>query len=142
MKLRRWLEWLAFAVTAPIVLYVACAFLYVFGPRLINGCDIAYGNSATNGRGDVVEDQVRDCAIIGSAAVYRIGLTLAGTEGFTALVYYDQGPKSGEPVFHWLDDNHLNFDLGEVVWLTRRSASSAASRSAIPISAPSQASNR
>jgi hypothetical protein len=85
---------------------------------LIKPCMIAHGNFARNGRGDFVEDQVRDCAIIGSAAEDRIGLKLAGAQGFIALVYYDQGPKPREPVLRWIDDDHLSVDLGELKWLT------------------------
>jgi hypothetical protein len=119
MKLLRWVEWSAFAVSALLILYVAygvAVFLYVFGPDLVKSCDIAHGNSAENGRGDLVEDQVRDCAIIGSAAEDRIGLKLADAKDF--VVYYDFRPKSHEPIFRWLGDDHLDVDLGEVTWLT------------------------
>jgi hypothetical protein len=121
MKILRWLEWIAFAASAIILLpiaYGAGSFIYVFGPDLIKPCMIAHGNFARNGRGDFVEDQVRDCAIIGSAAEDRIGLKLAGAQGFIALVYYDQGPKPREPVLRWIDDDHLSVDLGELKWLT------------------------
>jgi hypothetical protein len=73
--------------------------LYGFGPDLVKPCDIAHGNSAETGRGDLVEDQVRDCAIIGSAAEDRIGLKLADAKDFVALVYYDLSPKPREPKF-------------------------------------------
>lgn len=79
---------------------------------------IAHGNFAKNGRGDLVEDQSRDCAIIGSAAEDRIGLSLADRVDFIALVYYDQGPNLHEPGLRWLDDDHLSVDLGKVTWLT------------------------
>jgi hypothetical protein len=79
---------------------------------------IAHRNFAKNGRGDLVEDQTRDCAIIGSAAEDRMGLGLADTEDFIALVYYDQGPNSREPVLLWLADDHVSVDLGKVKWLT------------------------
>jgi hypothetical protein len=121
MNLFRWFEWIAFAASALILLYVAYgvgAFLYAFGPDLIKPCMIAHGNSAKNGRGDLVEDQVRDCAIIGSAEEDRIGLRLADTEDFSALVYYHQGPNLHEPVLHWLDDDHVSVELGKVTWLT------------------------
>ncbi len=77
------LEWIAFAASVPIVLYVAYgvgSFIYVFGPELIKPCMVAHENFAKNVRGDFVEYQVRDCAIIGSAAENRIGLRLA--DGF------------------------------------------------------------
>jgi hypothetical protein len=86
MNLPRWFEWIAFAASAIILLRVAYwigTFLYVFGPALVNPCTLAYGNFAKNGRGDLVEEQVRDCAIIGSAAQDRIGLSLA--VGWTSL---------------------------------------------------------
>ncbi|MGH6811577.1 MAG: hypothetical protein ACREDM_04290 [Methylocella sp.] len=121
MRLLVWLGWTAFAVSAPFVLYAAYRvgeFVYVFGPDLIKPCEIAHGNFAENGRGDSVEYQVRDCSIIGSASEERVGLRLADTEGFAALVYYDQGPKPREVVLHWFDDDHLSVDLGEVNWLT------------------------
>jgi hypothetical protein len=121
MKILRWLEWIAFAASALILLNIAYGvgtFIYVFGPDLIKPCMLAHGNFAKNGRGDFVEDRVRDCAIIGSAAEDRIGLRLANTEAMIALVYYDQGPKPREPVLRWLDDDRLSVDLGEVNWLT------------------------
>jgi hypothetical protein len=92
MKILRWLEWIAFAASALILLNIAYGvgtFIYVFSPDLIKPCMLAHGNFAKNGRGDFVEDQVRDCAIIGSAAEDRIDLRLANTEAMIALVYYD-----------------------------------------------------
>ncbi len=118
MKLLRWFEWIAFTASALLVAYVAGAVVYVFGPKLINPCDMAYGNSAKNGRGDMVEDQVRDCALFGSAAEERIGLKLADEEDFIALVYYGGVSNTTEPVFSWVDEDHLSVDLGEVTWLT------------------------
>ncbi|HXN88699.1 MAG TPA: hypothetical protein VN890_05015 [Methylocella sp.] len=121
MRLFVWFEWTAFAASTLIILYIAYGvgvFLYVFGPDLVKPCMIAHGNFAKNGRGDLVEAQTRDCAIIGSAAEDRIGLRLADTEDFIALVYYDQGPNLREPGLRWADDDHLSVDLGEVTWLT------------------------
>jgi hypothetical protein len=120
-KLFVWLEWAAFAASAIILLrvtYWVGTILYVFGPALVNPCMIAHGNFAKNGRGDLVEEQVRDCAIIGSAAEDRIGLMLAGKVDFIALVYFDQGPNMHEPGLRWLDDKNLNVDLGKVTWIT------------------------
>jgi hypothetical protein len=103
---------------SPLCHLLGGTFLYVFGPYLINPCTIAHGNFAKNGRGDLVEDQVRDCAIIGSAAEDRISLTLADTEDFIALVYFNQGPNLHEPGLRWLDDDHVSVDLGKVESLT------------------------
>ena len=119
MRLFVWFEWTAFAASALILLRVTYwlgTFLYVFGPVLVNPCTIAYGNFVKNGRGDLVEDQVRDCAIIGSLAEDRIGLMLADKVDFIALVYY--GPNWREPGLRWLDDDHVSVELGEVKWLT------------------------
>jgi hypothetical protein len=121
MRLFVWFEWIAFAASALILLRVTYwlgTFLYVFGPVVVNPCTIAYGNFAKNGRGDLVEEQVRDCAIIGSALEDPIGLSLADRADFIALVYFNQGPNLGEPGLRWLDDDHLSVDLGEVRWLT------------------------
>jgi hypothetical protein len=121
MKILRWLEWIAFVASGIILLFVAYgvgSIIYVFGPDLLKPCMIAHGNSAKNERGDFVEDQVRDCAIIGSAADNRIGLRLADMQDFIALVYYDYGPKPHAPVLQWEGDDHLSVDLGEVTWLT------------------------
>jgi hypothetical protein len=121
MKLLRWFEWAAFAASALILLFVAYGvgtFIYVFWPRLINPCEIAHGHSAKNERDDLAEYQVRDCAIIGSAAEERIGLKLADARDFVALVYCGPGPKTTVPVFSWQDEDHLSVDLGEVDWLT------------------------
>jgi hypothetical protein len=121
MKLLRWFEWIAFAASALLLLYVAYVAgtsIYALGSKLINPCDMAYGNSAENGRGDVLEGQTRDCALIGSAAQDRIGFKLADEEDFVALVYYGMAAKAREPAFSWVDDDHLTVDLGEVDWLT------------------------
>jgi hypothetical protein len=119
MRLFVWLEWIAFAASVLILIRVANevgTFLYLFGVDPFEPCVIAHGNSAKNGRGDLVEGQARVCSIFSSDD--RIGLSVADTEDFIALVYYDQGPNSREPGLRWLDDDHVSVDLGKVRWLT------------------------
>jgi hypothetical protein len=121
MRLFVWFEWIAFAASVVILLRVANVvgfILYALGPGPFAPCTIAHGNSAKNGRGDLVEYQIKDCAIIGSLAEDRIGLTLADTEDFIALVYFGQGPNWHEPGLRWLDDDHVSVDLGNVTGIT------------------------
>ena len=65
-----------------------------------------------NARGDVTEDQIIDCATLGSAAEFR---ELAEAADFVTLVYYD---SVSNVELRWLDDDHLNVDLGKAKWLT------------------------
>ena len=120
MRLFVWLEWIAFATSSLLLLRVANdvgTFLYLFGVDPLEPCMIAHGNFAKNGRGDLVEERARDCAIIGTDVEW-IGLSLADRVDFIALVKYGQGSYSREPGLRWLDDDHVSVDLGKVRWLT------------------------
>jgi len=107
VKLLGWLEWIAFAVSLVPILGVA-AFL-------TKPCRIDHAEAVANARGEVAEAQIRDCAILGSAAEFRISLRLAEASDFTPLVYYD--PVSNVEL-RWGDDDHLNVGLGKAKWLT------------------------
>jgi hypothetical protein len=114
MKLLRWLEWIAFAASLVPILGVA-TFLYAWMPLFTRPCHIDHGEMAKNARGDVTEDQIIDCAILGSAAEFRVSLQLAEASDFIPLVYYDSVSNIH---LRWLDDDHVSVDLGEVKWLT------------------------
>jgi hypothetical protein len=120
MRLLVWLEWTALAASALFLLRVANevgTFLYLFGVDQFEPCMIAHGNFAKNGRGDLVEEQARECAIIGTDVEW-IGLSLADRADFIALVKYGQGSYSREPGLRWLDDDQLSVDLGKVKSIT------------------------
>ena len=113
MKLLLWLEWVAFAASLAPVLGVA-AFLCAWMP-LTRSCHIDHAEAARNALGDVTENQIIDCAVLGSAAEFRVSLQLAKAADFVTLVYYY--PVSNIHL-RWLDDDHLNVDLGKAKWLT------------------------
>jgi hypothetical protein len=114
MKLLRWLEWIAFAASL-VSIFAVAAFLYAWMPLFTRPCHIDHAEAVANARGDVTEDQIRDCAVLGSAAEFRVSLRLATASDFTMLVYYDSVSNIN---LRWLDDEHLSVDLGEVKWLT------------------------
>ncbi|MGH6838387.1 MAG: hypothetical protein ACREDT_06240 [Methylocella sp.] len=114
MKFLRWLEWIAFVASLISILGVA-TFVYAWLPFFTRPCHIDHAEEADNSRGDVAEDQIRDCALLGSAAEFRVSFRFAAASDFIPLVYYD--PVSNIHL-QWLDDDHLNVDLGEVKWLT------------------------
>ena len=84
-------------------------------PLLTRPCHIDHGVAVANACGDVTENQIRDCAILGSAPEFRVSLQLATASDFTTLVYYDSVSNIN---LHWEDADHLSVDLGEVTWLT------------------------
>ncbi|MGO8845909.1 MAG: hypothetical protein ACLQFI_11370 [Methylocella sp.] len=114
MRLLHGVEWIAFAASLVPIFGVA-AFLYAWMPLLTRPCHIDRGEAVANARGDVTEDQIRDCAVLGSAAEFRVSLRLATASDFTTLVYYDSVSNIN---LHREDDDHLSVDLGEVTWLT------------------------
>lgn len=114
LKLLVWLEWIAFSASLVLLLGIA-AFLYAWMPLLTRPCHIDNGETARNARGDVTEDQIIDCAVLGSAAEFRVSLRLAEAADFVTLVYYT--PVSNVEL-RWADDDHLNVDLGKAKWLT------------------------
>lgn len=85
------------------------------------GCDEGpvTDRSATNGRGDVVEEYERACTGFGTVVDYSIVMQLRGDEKTTKLVEHDwlyyEYPK-----FRWINDDSLSIDLGKVhsVWST------------------------
>jgi hypothetical protein len=78
-------------------------------------CHIDHAEAVANARGDVTENQIRDCAVLGSAAELRVSPRLAEASDFTPLVYYDSVSNIH---LRWLDDDHVSVDLGKVKWLT------------------------
>ncbi len=79
------------------------------------GCDEGpvTDRSATNGRGDVVEEYIKACTGFGTVVDYSIVLQLRGDEKTTALVEHDR-LYYGYPKFRWIDDDTLSIDLGKV----------------------------
>jgi hypothetical protein len=79
------------------------------------GCDEGpvTDQSATNARGDVVEEYIKVCTAVGSFADYSIVLQLRGDEKTTTLVEHDRLYYE-YPKFRWIDDDSLSIDLGKV----------------------------
>jgi hypothetical protein len=82
------------------------------------GCDEApvTDQSATNARGDVVEEYIKVCTAVGSFADYSILLQLHGDEK-TATLAEHSDPQEDYPKFRWLSDDALVIDLGKVTWI-------------------------
>ncbi len=118
MNIRRWLEWIAFAASSAVILYAGfAAFDYTLGPGLDN-CAKAREAPVANERGVVAEAMARWCAFTGLPNEKRLGLHLSDDLGDSVLVFYEPRNNRDAPVLHWLDDDHLSVDLGEVTWLT------------------------
>ncbi|MGH6813132.1 MAG: hypothetical protein ACREDM_12620 [Methylocella sp.] len=83
------------------------------------GCDEGpvTDRSATNARGDVVEEYVKACTGFGTIVDYSVVLQAQGTEKSMTLVEHSQ-PHYDYPKFRWIDDDTLVIDVGEVrsVW--------------------------
>ncbi len=114
MKILRWFEWIAFAASL-VPIFSLAAFIHAWMPVFTRPCHVDHAEAVTHARGDVTEDQIRDCAVLGSAPEFRVRLRLASASDFTALVYYDSVSNIN---LHWEDADHLSVDLGEVTWLT------------------------
>jgi hypothetical protein len=82
------------------------------------GCDEGpvTDRSATNARGDVVEEYIKACTGIGTVVDYSITLRLHGDEKTTRLVEQSD-TYDGFPKFRWIDDDMLIVDLGKVSWI-------------------------
>jgi hypothetical protein len=82
------------------------------------GCDEGpvTDQSATNARGDVVEEYIKVCTAVGSFADYSILLQLHGGEKAATLAEHSDSQQD-YPKFRWLSDNALMIDLGKVRWI-------------------------
>jgi hypothetical protein len=85
------------------------------------GCDEGpvTSRSATNARGDVVEEYIRACTGCGTVVDYSIVLQPRGDGKATTLVEHDR-LYYGYPKFRWLNDDTLSIDLGKVEWISRK----------------------
>ena len=79
------------------------------------GCDEGpvTDQSATNGRGDVVEEYIGACTGFGTVADHSFVLRLRGDEKTTTLVEHDRLYYE-YPKFLWINDDSLSIDLGKV----------------------------
>jgi hypothetical protein len=119
MKIKRWLEWIAFAASSAVILYAGFATFdyYVLGPGLDN-CGHAPEAPMANERGVQAEAMARFCDLIGLPNEKRLGLRLSDGSGDFLLVRYEPRNDQDAPVLRWIDDKNLSVDLGEVTWLT------------------------
>ena len=119
MKIKRSIEWIAFAASSAVILYAGFAAFdyYALGPGIDN-CENASEAPVANGRGVLVEAMARFCDLIGLPSEKRLGLHLSDDSGDAVLVTYEPMDDRNGPVLRWLDDDHLSVDLGEVTWLT------------------------
>ena len=86
MKAVCWLEWIAFSARLVRILGIA-VFVYAWMLLFTRPCHIGHAEAVANARGDVTEDQIIDCAVLGSAAEFRVSLRLAEASDFTPFVY-------------------------------------------------------
>ncbi len=119
MKIKRWLEWIAFGASSTVILYAGFAAFdyYALGPGIDN-CVNAREVPAANGRGFRDEAMARFCDLIGLPSEKRLGLHLSDDSGDSVLVTYEPRNDRDGPVLQWLDNDHVSVDLGEVKWLT------------------------
>ncbi|MDQ6702682.1 MAG: hypothetical protein M3Z96_06045 [Pseudomonadota bacterium] len=118
MRLSVWLEWIAFAASSAVILYASfAAFDYTLGPGFDN-CVSARNAPVAKERGVRAEAMARYCTFFGVPNERRLGLHLSDDSGDFVLVTYELRNERDAPVPRWLDDDHLNVDLGQVTWLT------------------------
>ena len=118
MKIKRSIEWIAFAASSAVILYAGfAAFDYVLGTGLDN-CVHAREAPEANERGVRAGAMARLCDLIGLPNEKRLGLHLSDDSGDAVLVRYESARIGDAPVLRWLDADHLSVDLGEVTWLT------------------------
>jgi hypothetical protein len=118
MNIRRLIEWIAFAASSAVILYAGfAAFDYTLGPGYFN-CVNAREAPVANERGVRAEAMARYCTFFGVPNEKRLGLHLSDDSGNSVLVTYERRNNRDAPVLHWIDDDHLSVDLGEVTWLT------------------------
>jgi len=118
MKIKRLIEWIAFAVSSAVIFYAGfAAFDYTLGPAYFN-CANAREAPVTSERGIRAEAMARYCAFFGMPNERRLGLHLSDESGDFVLVSYEPRNNRDAPVLRWIDDDHVSVDLGEVTWLT------------------------
>lgn len=118
MKLRDPIEWIAFAASSAVIVYAGfAAFDYALGPGL-DYCERTREARVSDARSIAAKVMARICAATGLPNERRLGLHLADQSGDAVLVYYEPQNNRVAPAFHWLDEDHLHVDLGEVTWLT------------------------
>jgi len=118
MRIKRLIEWIAFAVSCAVILYAAfAAFDYTLGPGYFN-CVNAREAPVTSERGVRAEAMARYCAFFGVPNEKRLGLHLSDGSGDSVLVRYEPRNDQDAPVLRWINDKNLSVDLGEVTWLT------------------------
>lgn len=103
--------------------FIIAGLVILFGMALLvisNSCDEAAGKTASNQRGDIVEERLRICTGVGTTIDHSI-MILPLRPSFVwktiTLAKYDPVTEA-PPAFRWTDDNELSIDLGEVraVW--------------------------
>jgi hypothetical protein len=83
------------------------------------GCDEGpvIDQRSTDSRGDVVEEYIKTCTGFGTVVDYSIVLQLVGDKKTTKMVEHDRLYYE-YPKLHWIDDETLRIDLGEVDWIS------------------------
>jgi hypothetical protein len=118
VRIRRLIEWIAFAASSAVVLYAGfAAFVYALDTGMDN-CVKTSEVPVANERGVKAEAMARFCAFIGLPNEKRLGLHLSQESEDAVLVYYEPRNNRDVPILRWLDNDHLSVDLGEVTWLT------------------------
>jgi hypothetical protein len=118
MKIKRSIEWIAFAASSAVILYAGfAAFDYTLGPGFDN-CVHAREAPLTSERGVRAEAMARYCTFFGVPNEKRLGLRLSDGSGDFLLVRYEPRNDQDVPVLRWLGDDHLSVVLGEVKWIT------------------------
>jgi hypothetical protein len=115
----RSIEWIAFAASSAVILYVAfAAFDYVLLGTGQDNCVNARKAPVADERGVRAEAMARFCDLIGWPNEKRLGLHLSDDSGDSVLVFYEPRNDRDTPVLRWLDDDHVSVDLGNVTGIT------------------------
>ena len=117
--MRKYLKLFAFYAVSFIVFSFGLLF-FSLALLISNSCDDASGETARNSRGDIVKEKLTICTGIGTVINHSVVLLpLKPSFVWKTLTLAKYEPVSeSSPVFHWIDNDRLTIDLGQVrdVW--------------------------
>lgn len=113
-------KWILIAIVAGTGLLLAARIItvLVFLAAMPADCDegMAADTRTPNARGDFVAAYDKTCTGLGTTQQELVVLQLHGDELFTTLVEHGELFYS-YPKFRWIDNDHLNVDLGKTWWV-------------------------
>lgn len=117
--MKKHFKWVIAAIVIILVVVALMIPQLVFVLAMPWNCDDLMPIPVINGRGDVVEEQVRACTGIGTILNYSITLQTRNVKTqITVVKYSPVSDQNDDTTLRWIDDDTLIVDLGKVrsVW--------------------------